>query len=67
MHRPFTWSVLVVLVTVCAAAARGDWPHWRGDGGNGVSLTARPPVAFGPYPTCITCTCLGFSDGRGFL
>lgn len=29
-------------------AARADWPHWRGDGGNGVSLTAKPPVEFGP-------------------
>lgn len=22
----------------------GNWPHWRGDGGNGVSLTAKPPI-----------------------
>lgn len=21
-----------------------NWPHWRGDGGNGVSLTAQPPT-----------------------
>jgi len=35
-------NVLLPLV-----AARADWPHWRGDGGNGVSLTAKPPVEFG--------------------
>ena len=34
-------------VVMSAGVARGDWPHWRGDGGNGASLTARPPVAFG--------------------
>jgi len=48
MRWPTTWSVLVVIFAAGAAAARGDWPHWRGDSGNGVSLTARPPVAFGP-------------------
>ncbi len=48
MRWPITLSGFVLLFAACAAAARGDWPHWRGDGGNGVSLTARPPVAFGP-------------------
>jgi outer membrane protein assembly factor BamB len=27
--------------------ARADWPHWRGDGGNGGSLAAKPPLEFG--------------------
>ena len=25
----------------------GDWPHWRGDRGNGVSHSALPPIEFG--------------------
>ncbi|MFM7138243.1 MAG: PQQ-binding-like beta-propeller repeat protein [Planctomycetota bacterium] len=42
-------AVLIVMgAAMVAAIARADWPHWRGDGGNGVSLTAMPPVAFGP-------------------
>ena len=27
-----------------AVAQAGNWPHWRGDAGNGVSTTAKPPV-----------------------
>lgn len=38
----------LVLAGFIAPPARAGWPHWRGDGGNGVSLTARPPVEFGP-------------------
>jgi len=45
MRRTLAW--LCPLVAACGAAASADWPHWRGDGGNGVSLTARPPVGFG--------------------
>ena len=41
------WLMAVVLGGWCLAA-QADWPHWRGDAGNGVSLTARPPVEFGP-------------------
>lgn len=38
-----------LLVAVAfVAAARADWTHWRGDGGSGASLTARPPLQFGP-------------------
>lgn len=36
------------LAVAAVAPARADWPHWRGDVGNGVSLTATPPVEFGP-------------------
>jgi len=35
---------VVVVAALTAAPARADWPHWRGAGGNGVSLTATPPV-----------------------
>ncbi len=41
-------GIVLVVALVVASSVRGDWPHWRGDDGNGVSLTARPPVAFGP-------------------
>jgi outer membrane protein assembly factor BamB len=46
-HNP--WSIgLLVVAGLLMPPARGDWPHWRGDGGNGVSRTARPPLEFGP-------------------
>ena len=38
----------LLLAGFLAPQARADWPHWRGDGGNGASLTAKPPVEFGP-------------------
>lgn len=46
MRRTLAW--LCPVIAAWGAAASADWPHWRGDGGNGVSLTARPPVEFGP-------------------
>jgi outer membrane protein assembly factor BamB len=39
---------LGTIAALASGSARADWPHWRGEGGNGVSLTARPPVEFGP-------------------
>ena len=50
MRTAHTRRVALAAIVLCCvvATARADWPHWRGDGGNGVSLTARPPVAFGP-------------------
>jgi outer membrane protein assembly factor BamB len=42
-----TWW-LAVVIGVAVPAARADWPHWRGDGGSGGSLSATPPVTFGP-------------------
>lgn len=39
---------VVAVASAAVAPTRADWPHWRGDGGNGVSLTAKPPVEFGP-------------------
>jgi outer membrane protein assembly factor BamB len=43
------WLMVVVVVVLGGfhLGAHADWPHWRGHGGNGVSLTARPPVDFG--------------------
>jgi len=38
----------LLLAGFMASPVRADWPHWRGEGGNGVSLTAKPPVEFGP-------------------
>ena len=34
----------LALLTTAAAAQAENWPHWRGDNGNGVSLTAQPPT-----------------------
>jgi outer membrane protein assembly factor BamB len=42
------WLPVLFVAVTAMAMARADWPHWRGDGGNGVSLTAKPPVTFGP-------------------
>ncbi len=42
------WQPALLVAAAAMATARADWPHWRGDGGNGVSLTATPPVTFGP-------------------
>jgi outer membrane protein assembly factor BamB len=40
-------AAVLALAAVAGGAARADWPHWRGDGGNGLSLTSKPPVEFG--------------------
>ena len=29
-------------------AVKGNWPHWRGPTGNGVSPDGKPPVSWGP-------------------
>ena len=41
------WAAVLLVTVAAVSTARADWPHWRGDGGNGASLTARPPVEFG--------------------
>ena len=46
--RAMVWISVGLLGSPAGGTARADWPHWRGDGGNGVSLTAKPPVEFGP-------------------
>jgi outer membrane protein assembly factor BamB len=35
-----------VLLTATQWAAAGNWPHWRGDAGNGVALEGAPPVSW---------------------
>ena len=37
---------LTGLLCVNNAVDAGNWPHWRGDDGNGVSLTAQPPTTW---------------------
>ncbi|MEM6330931.1 MAG: PQQ-binding-like beta-propeller repeat protein [Planctomycetota bacterium] len=44
-------AALSVAFGVCVATGGGvawadNWPHWRGEGGNGVSTTATPPTAW---------------------
>ncbi len=34
----------LALVTTTLSARAENWPHWRGDHGNGISLTAQPPT-----------------------
>lgn len=40
-------AAVIVATAFVAGTTHADWPHWRGHGGNSVSLTARPPVDFG--------------------
>ena len=46
--QSFRLAIGLVAAALATGSGRADWPHWRGEGGNGVSLTARPPVEFGP-------------------
>jgi len=39
---------LLLAAAASAVPARAEWRHWRGEAGNGVSLTAGPPIEFGP-------------------
>ncbi len=42
---PLRSPLVVALLVLIAASSRADnWPHWRGEGGNGVSTTATPPT-----------------------
>jgi outer membrane protein assembly factor BamB len=47
MCRWFACRVAVLIIAGWLSIAQADWPHWRGEAGNGVSLSARPPVEFG--------------------
>jgi len=41
------WFVIALAVALSQFASpvlAENWPHWRGDNGNGVSLTAKPPI-----------------------
>lgn len=33
-----------IMCLSCLAADAGNWPHWRGENGNGVSVEAKPPT-----------------------
>lgn len=50
MRNGSRWRIVPVclgLLLSCALAAQADdWPHWRGEQGNGVSTTATPPVSW---------------------
>ena len=57
--RPFTPATIFALLVSAhgssaasdpapAAAAAGNWHHWRGPTGNGVSPDANPPVSWSP-------------------
>ena len=50
--RLMAFCVMVVCLTTCvisaAANERSNWPQFRGPGGDGVALDARPPLQFGP-------------------
>jgi len=43
MHKIVFWFAgsLLFLTSIVDA---GNWPHWRGEAGNGVSTTAKPPT-----------------------
>ena len=40
--------ILTLGLPMSAAAANGDWPHWRGPLGTGVSPDGDPPARFSP-------------------
>lgn len=42
LRRSSLAAALVLLMTAVSSA--DNWPHWRGEGGNGVSTTASPPT-----------------------
>ena len=50
----FTLLLLVIGLVAPAmlSAEQEQWGHWRGPTGNGTSLTATPPVEFGPQKNC---------------
>lgn len=42
-HRSTT-LLAALLVSFASCSLADNWPHWRGEGGNGVSTTAQPPT-----------------------
>ena len=44
MHAKALTVLLSLSMATLAPAAEGNWPHWRGDDGNGVSRSASPPT-----------------------
>lgn len=46
MHRTALFSGVSLLLVAASHAMADNWPHWRGDNGNGVALNATPPTEF---------------------
>ncbi|WP_166822921.1 PQQ-binding-like beta-propeller repeat protein [Thalassoroseus pseudoceratinae] len=44
MYRTTRLLCMLVLCTAATPIKADNWPHWRGDNGNGVALKATPPV-----------------------
>ncbi len=42
--RNISWLFLILTLICSTTASAGNWAHWRGDRGNGVSETATPPT-----------------------
>ena len=63
-HRWLLSLALSTLAVPAFAAPSADWPQFRGPGGNAVSETAVPPVAFGPSTNLLwkTSLPLGYSS-----
>jgi len=47
MIRTLIHALLIVAIVSPSAIAE-NWPHWRGDRGNGISMTATPPTRWSP-------------------
>lgn len=44
MNRIASVLVGISILSLTASARADNWPHWRGDDGNGVALNAKPPT-----------------------
>lgn len=44
MNNSIGISFTAIAVATTFSAHADNWPHWRGENGNGVSLTAQPPI-----------------------
>ncbi len=44
MMSPSLLLATAFCLTLASHSLAGNWPHWRGDGGNGVSTSAAPPT-----------------------
>ncbi len=42
--RNFSLLTLIFVLTCGSLASAGNWPHWRGDHGNGVAENSSPPT-----------------------
>lgn len=42
----FRSLVLLAFLFICAHQTNANWGHWRGESGNGISSTAKPPITW---------------------